>query len=82
MLHILNGNFIPATELEILEEKIKVLEHIDLENVPFYRIHPTNSSSISGTLPQDKEKMIAQLKNYIKNADDDFLNSSKERKSL
>lgn len=79
---MLKGNFVPATELEILEEEIKVLEHIELENVPFYGIHPTNSSSVSGMLPQDKEKMILQLKNYIKNADDDFLNSSKERKSL
>lgn len=79
---MLNGKFIPATELEILEEEIKVLELIDLDNVPFYGIHPTNSSSISGLLPQDKDKMIAQLKNYIANADDDFLNSVKERKSL
>ena len=79
---MLNGKFFPATELEILEEEIKVLEHIDLENVPFYGIHPTNSSSISGILTQDKDNMILRLKNYIKNADDDFLNSSKERKSL
>lgn len=79
---MLNGKFIPATELEILEEEIKVLEHIELENVPFYGIHPTNSSSVSGMLPQDKEKMILQLKQYIKNADDDFLNSAKERKTL
>lgn len=79
---MLNGKFIPATELEILEEEIKVLEHIELENVPFYGIHPTNASSVSGMLPQDKEKMILQLKQYIKNADDDFLNSAKERKTL
>lgn len=79
---MLNGDFIPATELEILEEEIKVLELIDLDNVPFYGIHPTNASSISGMLPQDRDVMIAQLKDYIANADEDFLNSSKERNTL
>ncbi len=79
---MLNGKFIPATELEILEEEIKILELIDLENVPFYGIHPTNSSSISGVLPRDKNKMIAQLKHYIATADKEFLNSAKERKTL
>lgn len=77
-----NGVFLPATELEILEEEIKVLELIELENVPFYGIHPTNSSSISGILPRDKDRMIAQLKAYIENADSDFLNSVKARNSL
>ena len=79
---MLTGKFTPATELEILEEEIKVLEQINLLNVPFYGIHPTNASSISGMLPNDKDKMITQLKNYIKNADSNFLNSCKERKTL
>ncbi len=77
-----NGKFTPATELEILEEEIKVLELIDVNNVPFYGIHPTNSSSISGLLPRDRDKMIKELKEYIRNADDDFLNSCKPRATL
>ena len=79
---MVNGDFSPATELEILEEEIKTLELIDLENVPFYGIHPTNSSSVYGLLPRDKEKMIAQLRNDILHGDSEFLNSAKQRKTL
>ena len=77
-----SGDFIPATELEILEEELKVLELIELDNVPFYGIHPTNASSVHGILPQDKDMMIAQIKDFIANADKDFLNSAKKRDSL
>lgn len=76
------GRFIPATELEILEEELKVLELIELENVPFYGIHPTNASSIEGVLPRDKEKMINKLKSFIESSSDEFLNSSKRRDTL
>ena len=80
---MLNGKFIPATELEILEEEIKTLELINLDyDVPFYGIHPTNSASIQGMLPYDKDKMISQLKNYIKHTDSRFLNSAKTRNTL
>ena len=77
-----DGTFIPATEIEILEEELKILELIDLENVPFYGIHPTNASSVQGVLPRDKDKMINQIKSFIENADEDFLNSAKQRDSL
>jgi len=76
------GAFKPATELELLEEELEILERIDLENVPFYGIHPTNASSVHGILPRDKDKMIHQIKQFIASSNDEFLNSSKERKSL
>ncbi len=73
------GRFKTATELEILEEEIKVLELIDLENVPFYGVHPTNASSVSGILPRNKQEMIDTIKKYIASEDEDFLNSSVDR---
>ncbi len=76
------GLFTPATELEILEEEIKIIQNINLENVPFYGIHPTNSSSVYGTLPKDREDMISEIQDYIKYADTEFLNSAKMRTSL
>ena len=55
------GSFIPATEMEILEEEKTLIRNIELENVPFYGVHPTNTVRISGRLPKDKQKMIAEI---------------------
>ena len=55
------GAFIPATELEILEEEKALIDAIELENVRFYGVHPTNTVRISGLLPQDKPKMMAAI---------------------
>ncbi len=76
------GAFIPATELEILEEEIHTIQGITLENIPFYGIHPTNACSVHGMLPRDKEDMIGELKDYIAYADNEFLQSAQERHSL
>ncbi len=74
-----NGVFNIATELEILEEEMKVLELIELENVPFYGIHPTNAVSISGLLPRDKNKMISKIKKSLDSFGEEFLYSSVDR---
>ena len=76
------GRFIQATELEILVEELKVLELIELENVAFYGIHPTNSNSIHGILPQDKDRMIRDIKGFMQKSSYGFLNSVKRRDSL
>lgn len=55
------GSFIPATEMEILEEEKTLIRNIELENVPFYGVHPTNTVRISGRFPKDKRKMIATI---------------------
>lgn len=78
----LSGEFTPATEREIIEEEIRVLELIEVDNVPLYGIHPTNTSSVQGMLPQDRETMINRLKHYLATEDAEFLDSSKERATL
>ncbi len=76
------GEFTPATEREIIEEEIRVLELIELSGVPFYGIHPTNTSSIQGMLPQDREHMITHLREYLATANPDFLDSAMARDTL
>lgn len=55
------GSFFPATELEILEEEKALIDAIELENVRFYGVHPTNTVRVSGRLPHDKQRMIAAI---------------------
>jgi hypothetical protein len=55
------GTFVPATELEILEEEKALIGALDLEDVRFYAVHPTNTVRVSGKLPQDRQKMIAAI---------------------
>ena len=76
------GEFIPATEREIIEEEIRVLELIEVDHVPFYGIHPTNTSSVQGMLPQDRDAMLATLRNYLEREDSAFLDSAMRRDTL
>lgn len=76
------GNFFPATELEILEEEKKLIELIEVENMPFYGNHPTNAANIVGMLPRDREKMIGIIEGSIKGADYQFLSNATPRYSL
>lgn len=74
--------FTPATELEILEEEKKLLELINLENLPFYGSHPINTSSLNGILPRDKEKMIKVINESIRSSSHEFLENVAFRNSL
>ncbi len=77
-----SGDFIPATEREIVEEEIRVLELITVDNVPFYGIHPTNTSSVQGLLQRDKQELISHLKEYLATEDPEFLDSAMRRDTL
>ena len=76
------GDFIPASELEIIEEEIELLNALELKNIRFYGVHPTNTASIYGVLPNNKEEMIQKLQNKIDELDNEVLNSSVKRHSL
>ncbi len=76
------GLFVPATELEILEEEKALINAIELENVPFYGVHPTNAVRISGRLPRDKEKMTEAIDQYIQQYGAGALERSFARTSL
>jgi uncharacterized protein (DUF2235 family) len=76
------GTFIPATELEILDEEKALIDAIDLDNVRFYGVHPTNTVRISGRLPQDKQRMIATIDEGIKKFGEKTLATAFARTSL
>jgi radical SAM superfamily enzyme YgiQ (UPF0313 family) len=75
-------SFIPATELEILEEEKKLIELIELENIPFYGDHPINAITIGGIIPNDRKDMIDTINYVIENTDEEFLNSTINRSTL
>ena len=77
-----NGTFIPATELEILEEERKLIELIEVENIPFYGDHPINATRLNGLLPRDKSQMLQSIDDAIKLNDKTFLNGVAERTTL
>jgi len=79
---VAEGVFTPATELEILEEEKKLIELLELTDVPLYGVHPTNAVPIYGVLPRDKEKMIVAIEKTIHTADREFLAGSAARTSL
>ncbi|UCE62703.1 MAG: radical SAM protein [Nitrospirota bacterium] len=76
------GLFVPATEMEILEEEKELINNIELDNVRFYGVHPTNTVRVSGLLPRDKEKMINEIDIGIAHVGEDVLLTSFHRASL
>ena len=76
------GSFVPSSELEILEEEKALIDAIELNNVRFLGVHPTNAVRISGRLPQDKQKMMAAIDEGIKNLGDNTLATTFARTSL
>jgi radical SAM superfamily enzyme YgiQ (UPF0313 family) len=77
-----NGSFVPASELEILEEEKTLINEIDLPKVPFYGVHPTNTVRLAGKLPDDRPKMIAAIDNAISRYGKEALTTTFARTSL
>ncbi len=76
------GTFIPATELEILEEEKALIDAIELDDVRFYGVHPTNTVRISGRLPKDKQAIIAAIDRHIEDRGAETLDTTLVRCSL
>lgn len=63
------GEFKPISELQSLTELKMVIENSSFTNCFFSSVHPSNYLTVRGTLPRDKEKMLAQLTPVIEQAD-------------
>lgn len=57
------GDFTPASGSERLSEILTLLEKLDPENeMVFDTTHPTNMIKIKGKLPEERERLISELK--------------------
>ncbi len=63
------GEFTPISPLESLRELKTIIENSSFTNCFFSSMHASNYLSIRGTLPQDKESMIAEL-DYVQTKGD------------
>jgi radical SAM superfamily enzyme len=75
------GLFVPATELEVLEEQKKMIELITVDTA-YLGIHGINTITFDAMLPRDKKSAIKRVDNAIKRLDDQFLSSVPERHSI
>lgn len=76
-----NGKFVPATELEVLEEQKKLIELVEVESA-YLGIHGINTVTFDAMLPRDRDKAIKKIDNAIETLDDEFLNSVPKRHAI
>jgi len=60
------GRLTPLSPKESLEELRKVVERLELTTCVFRVNHASNYASIGGTLPADKQKILAQIDSALK----------------
>jgi hypothetical protein len=53
-----------ATPLQIVDETITLLENINLTDCTFRANHVSNHVNLAGTLNQDRDSLIQNLKKY------------------
>ncbi len=67
---IIEGRFKTLSPVAVLKETELLLENTNVKKTCVFRSnHASNYVSLKGNLPQDKERMLAQLRNAMKHAD-------------
>ncbi|HYE68415.1 MAG TPA: radical SAM protein [Anaerovoracaceae bacterium] len=67
---IQEGRFQPLSPIEVLKETELLLENINVTRLCVFRSnHASNYVSLKGDLPQDKKRMLEQLRTAMNNAD-------------
>lgn len=79
---IVSGEFIPAYELEILEEEKELIRLIDKRDLQFLGIHPVNAVTIAGNIQKDRQNMIDKIDSAIKEIGADNLKTVTKGSSL
>lgn len=77
--------YVQLTERELVEEEKMLLRELEIEDCIFFGSHPYNLITISGILPQDREKIIAHLDTEMAAWDRDqpgFLDTVWDRKAM
>lgn len=75
------GKFVPATELEVLEEQKTFIGLVKVDTA-YLGIHSINTVTFDAQLPRDRESAVKMVADAIERLDDDFLNSIPERYSI
>ena len=55
------GRFVPASEVENLQEDRRLIELLEVPGLVYDGFHDFLELRVKGTLPQDKEKMLAKI---------------------
>jgi len=75
------GKFVPATELEVLEEQKTFIELVEVDTT-YLGIHGINTIPFDAQLPRDRKNAVKMVDDAIERLDDEFLNSVPERHSI
>ena len=73
------GRFTETTAGGILVEEERLISALDLDNTYVLGMHVSNAVPIAGILPEDKDKMLSDLRAGIAQLSDDFLNNKHAR---
>ncbi len=63
------GRFTPVSQFGSLRELILIIEDSNFTNCFFSSMHASNYFSVRGTLPGDKERMLAELRDVVSRGD-------------
>ncbi len=63
------GSFEPISPFGSLEELILIIQNSSFTNCFFSSMHASNYLAIRGTLPHDKQQMLAQLRRIVEHGD-------------
>ena len=80
MREMAEGGFHTISEFQSLKELLTMIENSNLTNCFFSSMHASNYLAIRGSLPQDKERMVAQLKSVIEKGDQSTLRPESYRR--
>ncbi|OGO36890.1 MAG: hypothetical protein A2147_11570 [Chloroflexi bacterium RBG_16_57_8] len=64
-----DGKFTPVSAFHSLRELIMMIENSHLTRCFFSSVHASNYFTIRGTLPEDRERMLAELKTVVDEGD-------------
>ena len=76
------GKFILATEGEIFQEMISLLENIEVDGLQYLGRHAINTIPFDAVLPRDKKKAIDVINTTIDKVGEEYLNSVPKRHSI
>jgi radical SAM superfamily enzyme YgiQ (UPF0313 family) len=67
------GSFSPISQFQSLKELLTIIENSSFTDCFFSSMHASNYLAVRGRLPQDRDRMIAQLKSMIEEGDPSLL---------